>query len=346
MLSTHIQEKQTDIKYPDGYPHDAALDGIRSRVRSAQKFVLDPHAVAMAASVAMSKPSSILKSLAFMKLPADQMWIEFANEDTRNAMANLGSPNKPDPNARVRVERTGFLLTEDKNSINMEYVHSDWIQEMGGSVIDLAPVRARFIKSQYDEQVNPADMHALRERVSIDSGAKDKVRQHLNLISRDADEARAAMELRDRLQIMRHQDMAIVRQNLVGLQGEMGTSSVEANQGTDLLRMWELQILPALILLNCRNAVDVETVAAPEKLNKQRVKKGKAPIQEHQVVKIHLSPSKRRSHGIGPGRSGPTNGGLVIGHFKVRKSGIYWWSPHWRGPAHEGTIERTYVITQ
>lgn len=346
MLSTIIQERQSDIRYPDGYLHDDCLNGIRERVQRAEKFVLDPQASAMAASVALSKPSSILKSLIFTKLPADPMWIEFANEDTRTAMARLGSPNRQTESFKVRMERSGYLLSYDGDDIIMEFVHNDRIPQTGRSIADLAPVRGRFVIKDFEFNAALAADLASVLRSDTDPEARDKVKQHLNIITNDPDEAAAAQELRERLHFVPHPDLATVRKNMVRLSGEERTREIESNQAMDMRRLWEMQILPALILLNCRNAVDAEVVPAPGKLNKQRAKKGRPPIPEHRLVKIHLSPSKKRIYAEGGGGGSPMRGGLVIGHFKVRKSGIYWWSPHWRGPVNDTPGERTFVLTR
>src|SRR5690606_7069330 len=116
--------------------------------------------------------------------------------------------------------------------------------------------------------------------------------------------------------------------------------------GREMRRLFLMQILPALILLNCRNAVDVEKVPAPEKLNKQRAKKGRAPVAEHHLVKVHLSPTRKKVYEARGGTARNVRGGLVMGHFKVRKGGIFWWSPHWRGSPTEATSPKTYVLTR
>lgn len=33
---------------------------------------------------------------------------------------------------------------------------------------------------------------------------------------------------------------------------------------------------------------------------------------------------------------------VTRGHFKVRKTGIFWWNQHWRGDAKLGTVEKQY----
>ena len=40
----------------------------------------------------------------------------------------------------------------------------------------------------------------------------------------------------------------------------------------------------------------------------------------------------------------PMRGHFVRGHFKTRKTGIYFWHPHARGSFDRGMIEKTYEM--
>lgn len=344
MLATDIAESKTGVVYPDGYHHDRCRDGILSRLKDAPKFVLDAQACAMAASVALSKPSSILSALVFTKLPFDRMWIEFANADTRKAMSDLGSPNKQPPATAVTIERSGFLLENVKGGIRVEYVHTDRIPS-GARISDLCPVVGTFSLKGLEEgeRQAPSDIVRATEAPKLATG---RVQQHIGIIHSDPDEAAADMEIRTRFTFVPHPDMERVRRNMVARMGEASVSAIEENQGLEMFRLFSLQVLPALILLNCRNAVDLEKVDAPAKLNKHRIKKGKSPIPEHVVVKVHLSPTRRRVYEATGRSREAARGSLVIGHFKVRKSGIYWWSPHWRGNPATATTDRTYILTR
>lgn len=344
MLATTISEFRTGLRYRDGYEHDRSVDGLRERLARAEKFVLDPQACGMAASVALSKPTSILAALAFTKLASDPMWIEFANADTRKAMADLGSPNRQTDDSIVTIERSGFLLMADGDCLVIDYAHTDRTAD-GRSVTDLAPMRARFSLSGFEAD-RLAAMPAFLKEAETPRIAKGKVQQHIGLVHSDPDEAAADMEIRARFRTFSHPDLATVRKHLVASMGETQVATIEERQGQEMFRLFSMQVLPALILLNCRNAVDAEKVPAPEKLNRQRAKKGKPPVPEHRIVKVHLSPSRRRAYETAGRTSAAARGGLVIGHFKVRKSGIYWWSPHWRGSTADRAPERTYVLTR
>lgn len=38
---------------------------------------------------------------------------------------------------------------------------------------------------------------------------------------------------------------------------------------------------------------------------------------------------------------------LVRGHFKIRRTGVYWWSPFLRGDGTRGTVKRVeYEVAQ
>lgn len=89
-----------------------------------------------------------------------------------------------------------------------------------------------------------------------------------------------------------------------------------------------------MITMNSRNLLSVEAEEDMSKINKARFKTGKPKLLSHKPVSLNLSPAMRRrvismATGQGAGEYAPH---LVRGHFKVRKTGIFWWSPHARGP--------------
>jgi hypothetical protein len=113
----------------------------------------------------------------------------------------------------------------------------------------------------------------------------------------------------------------------------MGSDQVEAireRQAAEARRLFNLAILPTLILLNCRNAVEVNRVDAPEKLNKQRAKKNKPPLSGYNEIRIKLNAARQRMASRPGGSVREMTAAYVTGHFKVRRSGIFWWSPHVR----------------
>jgi len=348
MLATILAEYDSGMVYPNGYRHSQVLEGVKKNLAIAPKFVMDPHATAMAANVALSKPSSILAALGFINLAASPMWIEFQNPELRNALANLGSPNVRPENTVVALERTGFMLQRKADTLVMDYVHTAKTSQ-NLMITDLAPIQAFYSLDNLEEIKSKSLLQLIaywRKQSDTEHVGKGRIREHDKLLSKDKAEFFAYSELVDRFSWLPHPDMTTLRSIMVSMMGEEKTTEVEVRQAAEMRRLFIMQILPALILLNCRNAVDVEKVPAPDKLNKQRAKKGRPPISEHNVVKIHLSATRKRVYEAHGGVSHNVRGGLVIGHFKVRKSGIFWWSPHWRGSPSDSTSPKTYVLTR
>lgn len=353
MLFTDIQESQSELRYPNGYRHDDSLNPIRRKIAYASLYIMDDQALAMAANVALTKPTSILASLPFVALPDDMIWIEYANFQARKAAADMGSPNIRADNAIVQVLRTGFLLYIDedertgKKDLVMEYVHKDRpfegrLPDGRESITDIAPVIGRFSLRDTDEYKQP-DFPTIPRDPSVP--VEGKMKQFHQLLEKDPSEAAAWHELRERLSWAPHPDLASLRRSVAAMMGESRVAMMEEDQAGDMERAFLNQILPGLILLNCRNAVEREMVPAPERLNKQRVKKGRPPIREYTTVKVHLSGSARRAlastgRTIGSAR----DGSFVMGHFKVRKTGIFFWGFHLRGGGPVGPGPRRVKI--
>lgn len=344
MLFTDIMEPQSKLVYPDGYAHDRSLDALREKVKTAELYVLDEQAVAMAANVSVTKPSSIIAALPFVKIPFERIWIEFANQQLRAATLDLGSPNIRDEIHRYHVERSGFLLymDHDAEDLVIEYVHRDKTPE-GMQVTDMAPVIGRFSLAKTDEYSVEEFPSLPRTTAPLTTG---KFREHQKIIEKNPGEAAAEHELHNRLRTMPHPASRRLVQSVEMMMGPAAVKQVQEGQSGDLRRMFSSLVLPALILLNCRNAVDQERVPAQEKLNKKRAQKGRPPILEYRMVKIHLSGNRRRALARQGVSTVATTGALVIGHFKVRKSGIYWWGFHMRngGPGGVGP-RRVNVLT-
>ena len=112
--------------------------------------------------------------------------------------------------------------------------------------------------------------------------------------------------------------------------------------------------LKALMCLSARNTAYV-TLDAPHKLNKKRMKRADAiPYFEYKILDIFLTPGAKR---IGKSNMTEVTSSLmrwvsdkarrlhkVMGHYKVRKSGIFWWNFHIRGDKAAGTIEKDYHV--
>ena len=101
-------------------------------------------------------------------------------------------------------------------------------------------------------------------------------------------------------------------------------------------------LLAVLALLNTLNA----TQSVPSdlsKLNHSRIKQKKPPLAEHHILTIHPR-IKRFITTKGSAGHRELAMTFVRGHFKVRKTGIFFWRPHTRGDKDLGTTTKTYKI--
>jgi hypothetical protein len=99
-----------------------------------------------------------------------------------------------------------------------------------------------------------------------------------------------------------------------------------------------------LLLLNSRNIVGTEPCTPDPKLQRARAKCGKKPLLDFTRVDIRLSRIMARRAGEAADPREPMRLHLVRGHFKLRRTGVFWWSPHPRGTAVAGAIREQLPV--
>lgn len=106
----------------------------------------------------------------------------------------------------------------------------------------------------------------------------------------------------------------------------------------------EIRYLFAILgLLNSRNATETERVEYG-KLNKQRIKHKKHLLSAHTLLKIRPTHKPSLIGAAGVARSGEIRAHFCRGHFKTRKTGVFWWGPHMRGRLEHGFISKDYEV--
>jgi hypothetical protein len=102
-------------------------------------------------------------------------------------------------------------------------------------------------------------------------------------------------------------------------------------------------LFSVLGLFNARNVVEVERVDKT-KHNKARAKHGNPPLCSHTILKIRAM-HRRSFLGVrGEGSHGDVRRNFCSGHWKNRRTGLFWWNPHWRGNPQRGTITHDYLV--
>lgn len=293
--------------------YEKLMSGVVSRIKEASAFVLDPTATEMAANVFFGRPSSIVSALKFVKLPAPSVWIEYSNIAARNAFARLGNENNWTEGG-ILIEKSGVLLTQREGIIDIEAI-AQFRKDDGDRLIELLSVKCSF-------DTTPGFLVRPKDLVKIDHAATGAAKRFYDMIGRDPIERAARDEIDQRFSHILHPDFDVLIEQ-VGAQAIIKVASGHVN---DVRNMFKTQILPSLILMNCRNAVEQEAVEAPAKLNKARKSKGRPQIGPYRIIKLKLRPKVARRYEEKGGSGKHMSAGPVMGHFKTRKTGVYWWS--------------------
>lgn len=99
-----------------------------------------------------------------------------------------------------------------------------------------------------------------------------------------------------------------------------------------------------LILLNTKNGAVSEREDL-SRLNRARQKSGKSKLREFQITRLALSKHAIRASATGRATRDEARQHYVRGHFKVRKTGVFWWSPFVRGDTVAVVPRERYAVT-
>jgi hypothetical protein len=92
-----------------------------------------------------------------------------------------------------------------------------------------------------------------------------------------------------------------------------------------------VELVCVLLLLNSRNAVEIGPEADLSRLNRARAKSRKTQLLPLRPVILDITRRQRAARLAGI-RTTPDEirSALVAGHFKCRRTGVFWWSAHIR----------------
>lgn len=307
------------------------------RIKRAHKFVLTPEFAAVAEALSADY-GGLLRVFPQCRLPYADVWFEVLQDDRPHFMAS----GMHIPQLQAKPKRVGFLLTATRADLSAWKAHLFWSIEGHGTSTSLAATTYDMAQPIYHYSKGdlysgtddtPVQIGSIRiERFGSHpgwEGATDDIR--LALANHSGPVPADCQLLLSVLQGIPPAAML----DFIRLQRQLARADW-AGEGTFLLAV--------VGLLNARNAV--ETVAVDQgKLNRARVKRGKAPLLDHKILKI----AQRQVQRVYPdGERHPTHapmrGHFCRGHFKARKTGIFFWHPHARGHFSKGTVTKDYRL--
>lgn len=331
MLYQSILENATTFLGDDGKP-------IADAIEKAGRFVFDEKASRALAQLALTKPSRILLAKEFLRLPFDSIWIEYHDAERKALWRERGGEVNEEHSQPVS---TGLLIRADPDDPAIVHVWSAWSHE-----------------SKPHERREPFHFSPLAVSIdlSFERASDERVQHTIDLMHQNKE---AAFSRTSHLYLIRNQPEEVASYARVLANAEVAPSDLISQKILGYLLMangavggqatleavrdqWREDVsqeipfvIAALLLLNCRNGVEREAVSF-ERLNKKRKKSGKAPIRDHSVIRLRVP---RGAMGTGSRSYDRRSAHWVMGHPKVRKTGVFWWSPHVRGEA-EGSVGR------
>jgi hypothetical protein len=324
------------------------ITSLATALADAQCFELSADVVEACQHVALSRPSSLVSALPMTRVPYPRTWFEW--------QPRHDDGSTPPTETKPRPARIGCLIEAEeglaRGMMTWAWHHTGY----GCTVLPYGvqfdwrpdadvPAFVRQIAAQIDKI--PALKFAELRRGGF---APDAEMLRLYAAGYELDEERAgrlmretqrwgrlAGDHRERVAVMhlvRHA-MAAPSQHCVALLLQLGGLDEATRRG--MLDSWHEDLsgepdfaLAFVIMLNARHALD-RTPEDFAKLNQRRKRLGRPPLAEFVTTRLALSPGRARGIAGDAEKRAEARRHLVRGHFKVRSSGIFWWSPFVRG---------------
>ncbi|WP_159012884.1 hypothetical protein [Acidisoma sp. S159] len=310
------------------------LEQARQAVARASRFSLQREVIVAAQLVAEAMPSSILQGLHLCRLPYPTTWFEYAGRDRPGTRAA----------GTIVPRRVGLLCEAEPDSPHEFTINVFWFVEGNPSQVELCPM-ALFIDTAEGSRVYRPHSAVQKQGASVGGlqgilRASDQRRDHK--IAANPRELEAALTLSNRVSFIKSPYFAPVARAIVRHSGETALESLMKLSRSNAEAEAAL-LIGVLMLLNTRNGTSREP-SDLRKINAVRRKKGQRELLDFWSVNLRLSASRSRALGKSGVLTQEMRAHLVRGHFKIRKSGLYWWSPHVRGDAKFGSVQKVYNV--
>jgi len=321
---------------------------IARAVRGAQKIVLSRDAHLAALSVSQSTDRALLTGLDLCRWPYKNLWIEWEpnRESNQSGLSDFDQRNGRSEQEKPIPDRVGVLIEcngSDLQTGNMTWV---WSHQQHGCTTGL-------LGGMFDFREFGNDLDQFYEQYMRAAGVRDKAvfpAEHevfpmlkgQGLTPRKGEDPSAVVEMHRRMVVMpnRHLTQTLARMALTCSPQELERARLDAMG--DICGEARFAMAVCLLL----NSKSASFAPGPDltKLNKARRRSGKRELQPFTQMEILPMRSQRRAAEAAGMSAAEIRRHLVRGHFKIRRTGIYWWSPFLRGTGPR--VERTaYVAT-
>jgi hypothetical protein len=300
----------------DDMLYRGAFTAMAVTVRDAQRFDLSPEVMRSAWTISHSPIGPQLRALPLCKLPFQLAWFEWP-------AGFMGIPTERKDIYAPVPKRMGALVSTDE-SLQRGSISYAWLHPHQG--VNICPLSITFDWRTDAEPVadltNASHWH---EKATDDQWTELMKYPRMSGSSREdviADNQRFGLVINPTMKAF--VDAAAQSHNPEGVKLLMNAATKDIEGEAPMLRA-------AIMLLNSRNLAEYEPRPTPPKLNAARARRGKAPLLDYTHVRVRLSRGLAARAGMAADARNPSRLHLVRGHFKIRASGVFWWSPFARG---------------
>lgn len=316
------------------------------KLERAPRYELNRQSTLMVHSLSEGRNVRMAKAATICRLPFQSMWVEFLFKDRQEWMDSAearGSFLRIEHDQTSAPVRLGFLLERvdpEGQIITMQPAwvhksHPDW--PPGKPMVSIANMGLRFDFSAVAPI--PSQEQVDRYLAQIESAKKES---KFYDYYRNPDEVAAGLELESRLSRYCPPELEPFWEAVCATLSPAFTKKMLDAAEYDLLAEWKFGI-SLLAMLNSRNLVAIGPAVDVSKLNRNRSKAGKLSLLDYRPISIDLS-RVQRNRVDGPGGSRDLSIHKVSGHWKLRSSGLYWWSDFVRGSSGRLPAPRTYKV--
>lgn len=330
------------FEYPESIRQQ--VERFKSLARTAQVFVMDDDVVSIASNACYTTPDSFIKMIKLAKLPYPVVWVERAPSHEREKYnhgealgINTAFPKRIgyllEASADGETTSAYLFWTHHGDAENMVHfslgfsfiIHAEGLQNFNKIINSALQAFPQFSKQvgYYLAQYENIDIEAIKNNPS---GCVFKI------CEKDKDALKEAFK----------RSQVLVNPAFISLMIAHSESIPDLYKSIINDFAGETNfIISLLALLNC-SATNKELVTISPRLQKSRMTRGKLPLIDYHILKIRLSSSQQKYLKGIPKEQRRLH--LRRGHFKVRKTGMFWWNPHFAGNKELGFIDKDYAV--
>lgn len=306
-----------------------AFKTLAQHLKKAERFVLRGDAVAAMFNVAQSRPTSLKNAMPWALAPYPVMWLEWAERDIAHAETKATAATFSEER---RPHRVGVLI-RTSGAANRGVMTLCW-DFPGSRDAEMSRIQQLFDWRENDHDIEElVEKHGLRFPGCIvptavsplpasASSTRYLSQQARNFFEQD-DERMAMYEMRRRTWSVPSRylhphvrpgsiiamDPAAYNYGMLDWNGEMAF------------------VIASLTLLNVRSYVEIDMPPNARRMAR-RSKPRRLPYSDVKLVLPEHQGARAAEQGAS---NADIRRHLVRGHFKVRKTGVYWWRHHPRG---------------